>query len=903
MVKLLQTHLILRGKLFFANLFLISFLLISFGNVNAQTGKALDFDGTNDYVSLPATVSGSYTKEMWINPTAAALTAFPNLLSGTGTALFLNNGKIAAGHSTGGFGQALGTSTLTAGTWVHIAVTYDAVTGDMKLYRDGVLETTAALVPAYTETALEISRFSGSNFFTGKIDEVRIWSTVRSAGEILASKDCELTGNEPFLLAYYNFNQGVAGGSNPTETTLIDRQNKCIPLNGTLVNFALTGATSNWVAPGPALTGTCANSFPNIRVSGNAICITIGDVTTSTANFTNFRSFGSLPITKTFIIQNTGNAVLNISSVTITGLNAADFTVSTAPTTTVAAGGSTTLKITFLPTGALGAKNATVTINNNDADAIAFSFAITGDNAGPAEALAFDGVDDKVSLPFVFSGDYTKEAWINTNILTSFPNILSGDPTTGTALFLNNGQLAAGHGPAFNQLLDPTPLVAGTWYHVAVTYNATSGLMNLYKDGVLVAGPTAVPAYTETLQQIGSFSGGNYFNGKIDEVRFWNVERTAVQILTNKNCQLNGAEAGLIAYYNFNQGANGGDNTGLTTLNDLHGNCPLNGTLMNFALTGTTSNWIAPGGTLVGSCTPQIANISVAGNALCIVTGDITPSATDNTDFGMTNVSTTVDKTFVITNNGGATLNITAVNLTGVDAGSFLILSAPAASVLPGDTTSFVVRFAPTTSGTKNATVQVSNNTPSGEAVYTYAVTGLAVAIVPVTYISFKAAASGKTAKLSWQTATENNNARFEIQRSVDGTRWETIGYVKATNSPNGSKYTFTDVLPLNGVNAYRLNQVDINGRKSASNVELLNFSLDAAIVNIYPNPVKEKLNLIFNDKKLLNTQAKITSTSGAVVATIALNNYQQQVDMSQLPSGIYFIRFNNGTVSRIIKQ
>ena len=133
MLKLLQTHLLLKGKFLFANLFLISILLISSGNANAQTGKALDYDGTDDYVSLPATVSGSYTKEMWINPTAASLTAFPNLLSGTGTALFLNNGKIAAGHSTGGFGQAVGTSTLTAGTWVHIAVTYDAGTGDMKL--------------------------------------------------------------------------------------------------------------------------------------------------------------------------------------------------------------------------------------------------------------------------------------------------------------------------------------------------------------------------------------------------------------------------------------------------------------------------------------------------------------------------------------------------------------------------------------------------------------------------------------------------------------------------------------------------------------------------------------------------------------------------------------------------
>ncbi len=883
---------------FFSIALLITFLFSSFKST-AQAGQALQFDGTDDYVSLPLVINGDYTKEVWIN--AVSITAFPNILSGTGTALYINNGQLSAGHA-GSFNQVLDPASISTGTWYHVAVTYSATTGDMKLYKNGVL-VSSAIAPAYTEAILQIGRFAGANFFSGTIDEVRIWDTERTLAQIVASKDCELTGDEPGLLAYYNFNQGVAGSPNPGITTLTNSYDNCITSNGTLINFALTGATSNWVAPGPTLSGTCANLFANINVTGNGNCITTGDNTPSATDNTNFGAYAASPIIKTFTIQNTGNAVLNISSVTISGANAADFSVTAAPAATVAAGGSTTFTVSFSPTAPNGIKNATININNSDGDEAIFVYDITGNFAGQGHSLSFDGVNDRVDLPFVFSGSYTKEVWINTSTLSGFPNILSGNTTSGTALFLNNGQLAAGHGPAFTQTLDPVALTAGTWYHVAVTYNATTSVMNLYKDGILVSTAGAVPAYTETLQQIGTFGGANFFFGNIDEVRFWNVERTGAEILANKNCELNGTEPGLIAYYNFNQGAAGADNTGLTTLNDLHGNCPLNGTLVNFALNGSTSNWIAPGGTLPGSCTAQVSNISVSGNALCIEIGDITPVTADNTDFGSISNNTTTDRTFVITNNGGAVLNITSVTLTGVNASSFTIFTSPASTVLPGGTTSFVVRFAPATIGIKNAAVQINNN-DADEASYTFSIRGESLTVTPVTLLYFKATAGNKLAKLIWETTAEINNAGFEIQRSVGNTStWETIGYVKGSNISSGSKYSFNDLAPLKGINAYRLQQVDIDGRKAASRIEVLNFAADAGIINVYPNPVADNLNLVFNDPKLLNTQAKISTASGAVIANITLKNLRQQVNMSHLAKGLYYISFSNGTVLRIVKQ
>lgn len=522
--------------------------------------------------------------------------------------------------------------------------------------------------------------------------------------------------------------------------------------------------------------------------------------------------------------------------------------------------------------------------------------------AQSGEALEFNGIDNYISIPGVaIAGDYTKEAWINANSLASTPNILSGSSSTSTYFYLNAGYLTAGHGSTYSVVADPAPLAVGTWYHVAVTYNATSGTMNLYKNGILVATNTA-PPYAETQLEIGRFLTNYYFDGSIDEVRIWNVERTPAQILAFKDCPLTGSETGLIAYYNFNQGIAGGANTGLTTLNDLHGGCPLNGQLNNFLLTGSTSNWIAPGGT-TSTCNAQVPNISVSGNNNCIPIGNSTTSTLDNTDFG-TVPTGTIDQTFVIHNNGGATLTIASIVFIGTDATLFSVVTPPSASVPGnGDSTTFVVRFNPATSGSKNATIVIASD-DLDEAAYTYNITANVSTVLPVTLVSFNANRDNDISKLSWETATEINNAGFTIQRSNDGgASWQNIGFVKALNLQNGSKYSFNDLAPLKGVNAYRIKQVDIDGRFSNSNTALLNFSTLPVLVKMYPNPVTDRLTVVFNDSKLLNTKATIITASGSVISTTVLNNYNQTLDISRVSNGLYFVRFSNGTMLKFIKQ
>src|SRR5262249_38375301 len=114
----------------------------------------------------------------------------------------------------------------------------------------------------------------------------------------------------------------------------------------------------------------------------------------------------------------------------------------------------------------------------------------------------------------------------------------------------------------------------GAWHHVAVAWS-TSGALQLFKDGTLAfstnrAGIPLGDGGALVLGQDQDIIGGGFeaaeaFLGDMDEVRVWSVVRTSAQIAQNFNVALAGNEAGLVAYYRFNEGlgAKANDATGL----------------------------------------------------------------------------------------------------------------------------------------------------------------------------------------------------------------------------------------------------------------------------------------------------------------------------------------------------
>jgi hypothetical protein len=136
-----------------------------------------------------------------------------------------------------------------------------------------------------------------------------------------------------------------------------------------------------------------------INILGNNITITDGDITPSPTDWTDFGSMETSTgtITKKYTIQNTGNLALSIGSITISGTNAANFTLTASPSTSIAAGASSIFSVTFDP-DTIGIKTAAISIINNDSDENPYNFSIKGTGIQTFFDSDGDGVYDNFDI-------------------------------------------------------------------------------------------------------------------------------------------------------------------------------------------------------------------------------------------------------------------------------------------------------------------------------------------------------------------------------------------------------------------------------------------------------------------------------------------------------------------------
>jgi len=224
------------------------------GSTGVGTGSinyVLDLDGTNDYVDCGnEALGGSISVECWVKPAQIATDwvgfVCKNEDKDSGEGVFWlgqhsTDGKVRFGVYLNGTSESYidtDGAVISNGSWYHVAATYDG--NYQKIYINGTLVKTSSdlntVLPSGTSNYY--IGLSTAAYFSGRIDEVRIWNDVRTAAEIGNNKDDELVGNESGLVAYYKMSDG-------TGTTLTD--NSSNSNNGTLTNMTTSGGSSDWV--------------------------------------------------------------------------------------------------------------------------------------------------------------------------------------------------------------------------------------------------------------------------------------------------------------------------------------------------------------------------------------------------------------------------------------------------------------------------------------------------------------------------------------------------------------------------------------------------------------------------------------------------------------------------------
>ena len=178
-----------------------------------------------------------------------------------------------------------------------------------------------------------------------------------------------------------------------------------------------------------------------------------------------------------------------------------------------------------------------------------------------------------------------------------------------------------------------------------------------------------------------------------------------------------------------------------------------------------------------------------------------------------------------------------------------------------------------------------------------------AVTVLPIELLAFTGRSEPGRNILEWTTASEIDNAHFDVQRSAEGLEWETFATVAgAGTSQQRIDYTALDHDPFQ-LTYYRLKQVDFDGTSTVSNVIALRRETTVGEMLLFPNPATTELNVELPDGSG-NTSLSIIAVDGRIVHERMVFPAEGQttlaVDVSDLPAGAYslVLRSENATVS-----
>ncbi len=520
-------------------------------------------------------------------------------------------------------------------------------------------------------------------------------------------------------------------------------------------------ATVNFAQNDPSQTSPFTFAIDGVAIStkmtvtgGNQV-INYGSTTPSGANATILpNAVVGKSSEVTYAIANSNTAALTLGTVSISGTNAADFTVTKQPSSTVAAGGFTTFTVQFTPTAAEDF-SATVSFADNSPDQPSpFIFAISG-----------LGVTKQPQMT-VTAGNLPVADGSQTGNGTTFPSTLVGNTSELSFAIANNGTApltlgtvsilgtSAGEFTVTKQPSSTVPVGQSTTFTVQFKPTTSSAVEVAVSfdqnDPNLPAGPFQFGIFgvaTTKQPQINVTAGDQLINngsttpslgngtafpstvvGSTSHVTY-EIANNGTAPLTLGTVSISGTNAGefTVTKQPSSTVAAGGSTSFTVQFKPTTIGTPT--ATINFAENDPNQQPSPFNFAIGGAATDKQPLMTVTGGTNVITDGSTMPSPLNATSFSSTVVGTSSRATYSIANSGTAPLTLGAVSISGTNAGEFTVTKQPSSTVAAGSFTSFTVQFTPTASGTPAATVSFAENDPNQQpGPFTFDINGVATA-------------------------------------------------------------------------------------------------------------------------------------------------------------------------------
>jgi hypothetical protein len=473
-----------------------------------EVGEAFSFNGSNAYVSVPASsslnvgASGGFTIEGWINPqSVGSQEPIAEWQGGSGVQFWISTGGGSGSlyanivdTSGGSHSFNTGSGFVLANQFQHVALTYDKRSGVGILYVNGVAAAAASLgtFTPQTSGSLTLGARVGQTYWAGLLDEISLYNVALTPSEITA---------------IYDVGNGGKCQSSSIPIIIVQPNNKTVVVgDGVTFDVAAIGTPPlgyQWL-----LNGT------NEIAGATNTTLQLFDVSLSNAGVY------SVLVSNLYGSVFSSNAVLTVNS--------------GPPCAQVQAG------LVSWWAGEGDASDAVGTNNGVIIGGVGFALGEVG------EAFSLNGSNGYIFVPASGSlnvgatNGFTIEGWINPQSVSSQEPIAEWNGGNGVEFWISTG---GGSGSLYANIVDTSGgshslytssgvVVANQFQHVALTYDKGSGVAKLYVNGIAVTTAnlgTFTPQTSGNLA-LGARTGQIYWAGLLDEISLYNVALASSQI-------------------------------------------------------------------------------------------------------------------------------------------------------------------------------------------------------------------------------------------------------------------------------------------------------------------------------------------------------------------------------------